>query len=104
MAKSAIIQISGKQFQVSVGDKLITDKVETKENDQIKVTDVLLVTDGDKVQIGQPLVEKASVTLVAKEQKRDPKVRVFKYKSKSKYRKTMNHRQEKTVFEVAAIS
>jgi len=57
--KYAIIQLQGKQFQVSEGDEIIVDRLDQAEGDQFTVNDVLLVVDGDKRKIGQPIVKGA---------------------------------------------
>jgi large subunit ribosomal protein L21 len=100
----AIIQLQGKQFKVSEGQKLTVDLLPQEVGAKMEVTDVLLASDGKNVQVGQPLVEGAKVTLEVLESGKDAKLRVFKYKSKSKYRKTIGHRQRITNLEVAKIA
>ena len=99
----AIIQIGGKQYKVSEGDKITVARLETEEGKTIKVTDVLLASDGKEVKIGEPLVAGAEVSLKVTEHNRAPKIRVAKYKSKSKYRKVQGHKQPQTVVEVTKI-
>lgn len=101
--KYAVIQLQGKQYQVEAGQKLTVDLLEGKAGDEVEITDVLLVNDAGKVQVGTPLVKDAKVTLKILESGKDEKLRVFKYKSKSKYRKTIGHRQRITNLEVVSI-
>ncbi len=99
----AIIQIAGKQYKVSEGDKVTVARLDAEAGKTIKVTDVLLASDGKKVAIGTPLVAGAEVTIKVTEHNRAPKIRVAKFKSKSKYRKVQGHKQPQTVIEVTKI-
>jgi large subunit ribosomal protein L21 len=100
----AVIQITGKQFKVSEGDTITTDRIADKNvGDKITVSDVLLVADEKSSNIGTPTVTGAEVTLEVVEQAKSKKITVFKYKSKSKYRKTQGHRQLQTYLKVLKI-
>lgn len=102
----AIIQLVGKQFKVSVGDEITTDKLEIEPEKTLSINDVLFVGDdqnADALQIGTPTVAKATVTLKALNQHRGEKIRVLKYKSKSRYRKVQGHKQHLTTLSVTDI-
>lgn len=101
--KYAVIQLQGKQYQVSVGETLTVDRLDAEVGQTLDIKDVLLMVDGENVTIGQPLVKDASVKLKVLEHGRGDKIRVFKYKSKSRYRRTLGHRQDLTNLEVVAI-
>lgn len=98
----AIIQLQGKQYRVSEGDTFDVDRL-VGEDKKMTISDVLLVNKEGKVSLGQPLVKGASVTLDLIEERKGEKIRVFKYKSKSRYRKTRGHRQALTRVSVTAI-
>lgn len=100
----AIIQIAGKQFKVSEADKLVIDRQETAAGEKITVTDVLLVGEGDATKIGTPLVAGASVVLKVEDHSKSKKLRVSKYKSKSRYRKAHGHRSHQTTVTVESIT
>jgi large subunit ribosomal protein L21 len=100
----AVIELGGKQFLVKQGDKITAEKIETKVGEALKVTEVLLTYDGKKTQIGQPYVEKASVELVLDSVGRGEKIRVAKFKAKSRYRKVLGHRQSESYLTVKAIN
>lgn len=102
--KYAVIQIAGKQYRVSEGDKVETNRLAETVGESITVSDVLLVVDGDKALIGDPLVKGASVTLQINDHHKGDKIRVAKYKSKSRYRKVIGHRQALTTWEVVKIA
>lgn len=99
----AVIEVSGKQYLVKSGDKITTDKVELKEGEKLVVKEVLLITDGVDTKVGTPFVEKAAVTLDFEGSDKADKIRVFKYKSKSRYRKVRGHRQDQSHFVVTSI-
>lgn len=100
----AIIQLQGKQYMVREGDTLVVDRLENEAGTDLKVTDVLLVGSDKKSSVGGPTVQGATVTLKVNEHVKGEKIRVFKYKSKSRYRKTQGHRQLQSTLTVASIS
>lgn len=102
--KYAIIQLAGKQFKVEPDQELVVDLLPEDTDSSLKVTDVLLVADGDKVKVGSPLVKGASVSLKVEHHQKAKKIRVLKYKSKSRYRRSYGHRQSQTVLKVTDIS
>lgn len=99
----AIIQLAGKQYKVSPQEKLFVNRLPQAEGEIITVTDVLLVGEGEATKIGTPLVEGAKVLLKVVDHYRADKIRVAKYKSKSRYRKMMGHRQHETTVVVESI-
>lgn len=99
----AIIETGGKQYKVQTGDVLHIEKVDVKEEETFEVSQVLAVINDDKVSIGKPFVEGASVALKVLEQGKDDKIIIFKYKPKKKYRRTQGHRQPYTKVSVENI-
>jgi len=99
--KYAIVSINNRQYKVSEGDELLIDKVNTELFD-IKA---LLISDNGKLLLGKPYIDKAkiSVKVVDKEIKGE-KVKVFKYKAKSRYRKRIGFRPLYTKLLVNNIS
>lgn len=101
----AIIEIAGKQFKVSKGDKIEVPKLKAhKEGDKVKVDQVLLRSDGEKTDIGTPMVSGSHVELLLKEHGKAAKIRVYKKKSKKRYERTQGHRQAYSLVEVLAVS
>jgi large subunit ribosomal protein L21 len=101
--KYAVIKASGKQFKVSEGDILELDKLDGKAKDKITFDEVLLLVDKDKVTIGQPLVKDHKVSAEIIEQKKAKKIRVARFKAKSKYRKVKGHRTHLTVVKITKV-
>lgn len=102
--KFAVIKISGVQLKVYEGKEYEVNKISGNKGDVIEYTDVLLVSDGENTKVGTPLVEGAKVVLEITSQKKDDKVDVFKYKSKSRYRKSQGHRALITRVSVKSIA
>jgi large subunit ribosomal protein L21 len=103
MSKYAVIQLAGKQFKVSEGDTIFVEK-HLSDEETITTSDVLLLENDSKLTIGTPLVDNAKVTLKVIEKNRGPKIHIRTYKSKSKYRKHIGHRQDQTVLKVSKIT
>lgn len=98
----AIIKTGGKQYCVEEGKKISVEKLDAEVGAEVTFDEVLLVA-GDECKIGQPTVAGAKVTAQVLEQGKDKKIRIFKYKAKSNYRRRQGHRQPFTKVEVTKI-
>ena len=101
--KYAVIKIQGKQHLVSLGQKLIVDRLPEKDKAKLEIKEVLMTIDGDKVAVGQPLVKAASVTVEVVGQVKGEKIRVAKFKAKARYRRVRGHRQQQSELKVVKI-
>jgi len=99
----AIIKTGGKQYKVQAGDKLKVEKLPGEAGAAVTFDAVLLTNKGDAVTVGAPLVSGAKVEGKVLQQARDRKKLVFKYHSKTRYRKTKGHRQHFTEVEITKI-
>lgn len=102
MNKYAVIEVGGKQYQVTAGEVLEVQKMDGAKGTVI-FDQVLLVVDGDKIEVGTPTVSGMTVTATYLEDKKGEKLQVFKYKSKSKYRKMRGARQTYSYLKIEAI-
>lgn len=100
----AIIETGGKQYRVSVGDRLSVEKLPVEPGADIAFDRVLLVGAEDGTRVGTPVVAGASVVARVEEQYRGPKIVVFKYKPKKRYRRRLGHRQSLTRLAITAIN
>jgi large subunit ribosomal protein L21 len=100
----AIIQTGGKQYRVSEGDVLSVEKLDVETGKETTFSDVLLVVNGDKVNLGTPLVSGASVKAEVVEQYKDDKVIAFKFKRRKGYHRTVGHRRQLTELKITKIS
>jgi large subunit ribosomal protein L21 len=103
--KLAIIRTGSKQYVVSEGSIIKIEKLSPNEvkDSKVKFDDVLLVAEGEKVEVGAPIV-KASVSGEIIAEGRDKKVTVIHYKAKSRYFKKAGHRQPFMKVKIAKIS
>ncbi len=99
----AIIRTGGKQYRVEPGQTLKIEKIAPKEDGSVVFSDVLMKADGETFMIGEPLVPGASVEAKLVKQGRAKKIIVFRYHSKTRYKKKKGHRQEFTEVEITAI-
>jgi large subunit ribosomal protein L21 len=99
----AIIESGGKQYRAEPGRMLKLERMEGEKGAQVEITKVLLVADGDNVKVGSPTVEGAKVISEIVRQGRGPKIVVFKFKRRKKYRRRTGHRQAQTMVRVKEI-
>ncbi len=99
--KYAVIKTGGKQYKVSVGSTLNVELL--GEDKSVIFDEVLLVVDGDKVEVGMPHVAGTKVFADVISQVKADKIEVFKYKSKSRYRKHTGHRQHLSAIKITGI-
>jgi len=101
--KYAVIAISGSQYKIEENQTITVDLLQLEVGKTGTTDQVLLTVDGDKVNIGTPLVDKALVEYEVLKHYQGEKIRVFKYKSKSKYRLTKGHRSQLTDIKITKI-
>ncbi len=99
----AVIKTGGKQYKVSKDDKLLVEKLEGQEGDKITLDNVLMIADGKKATVGEPLVKGASVEATVVAQTRGPKITIFKKKRRQNYRRKKGHRQDLTMIQITNI-
>jgi len=102
--KLAVIKTGGKQYLVGEKQKIKIEKLNLKEGEEFEFDKVLLIQNGREIKIGQPYIEGAKVKAkVIKQGKLEKKI-VFKFKSKTRYKKKKGHRQSFTEAEILKIS
>jgi len=99
----AIIETGGKQYLVSPGDKIKIEKINPSGKGEVVFKNVLLAAKGKEVKIGAPMVKGASVEAKVLREGRARKVIVFRYHSKTRYRKKKGHRQSFSEVEITKI-
>ncbi len=99
----AVIRTGGQQTTVTKGETVEIQKIPGNVGDKVTFDDVLLVRDKKATLIGRPRVEKAEVTGEIVSQHRGPKIRVYKFKRRKGYSRTMGHRQPLTGVKITAI-
>ncbi len=98
-----VIQLGGTQHLVKAGDTISVNHIEGKVGDKVTIPDVLLMQSDEALEIGKPSLNYSASAEIVR-QYMDTKVDVFKYKAKSRYRKTHGHRQFLTALKIQKFS
>lgn len=99
----AVIKTGGKQYKVTVGEKLKVEQIPAELDSQIELNEVLMIADGDKVTVGAPTVAGAKVVAKVVAHGRGEKIRIFKMRRRKHYQKRQGHRQNFTQIEIVSI-
>ena len=99
----AVIESGGKQYTVRPGQSLKVDKMVAPDASTIDLDRVLMISKDGEVKIGRPFVDGAKVTAEVMGQGRHPKITVFKYKNKTRYKRTLGHKQHFTEIQITEI-
>lgn len=100
----AVIRTGGKQYRVAEGDILRVEKLDGEAGSSIDLDEVLLISDGETVNVGSPLISGGKVTAEVQNQGRSDKIDVVKFKRRKKYRRLHGHRQDYTELKITGIS
>ncbi len=101
--KFAIVESGGKQYRAIEGESLEVDRLPLEAGEEIVLDRVLLVSDEEKVSVGTPTVKGASVKATVVDHIKGPKIAVFRYRPKKRYRVKTGHRQQYTHLKVESI-
>ncbi|WP_296803302.1 50S ribosomal protein L21 [Thiolapillus sp.] len=99
----AVIQTGGKQYRVSEGMTLKVEKINAEEGSSVELDKVLMVADGDNVQVGTPYLD-GKVTATVKLHGKGKKVHIVKFKRRKHHLKRQGHRQQFTELEITGIN
>jgi len=99
----AVFKTGGKQYRVSEGETLKIEKLEVEPGKKVTFNEVLMIADGENVQIGSPLVDKASVEAKIISQGKGKKVNILKFKRRKHSMKQQGHRQLFTEIKIGKI-
>ncbi len=100
----AIVKAGGRQEKVTVGDKVVMDRLPNEVGETVELP-VVMVGDGDKVTTDAAKLGKAKVLAeVIDDEAKGPKISIIKYKNKTGYRKRMGHRQKLSVVKITEIA
>ncbi|MCK6450722.1 MAG: 50S ribosomal protein L21 [Alphaproteobacteria bacterium] len=100
----AVIKTGGKQYKVAKDDVIEVEKLPGAAGASVDLTEVLMLSDGGKVETGSPLLAGAKVSAEVVEQTRGDKIIVFKKRRRKNYRRKKGHRQDLTVLKITGIS
>jgi large subunit ribosomal protein L21 len=100
----AVLKTGGKQYKVAQGDVIQVEKLEGNVGDKVTLDQILMIGEEDKVDVGAPILDGSKVTCEIIDQRKGPKIVVFKKKRRKKYRRTNGHRQLITHLKITDIS
>jgi large subunit ribosomal protein L21 len=100
----AIVNINGVQTRVEPDAVVDVPRLDADPGKSLKFEQVLLLADGDKISVGRPYLDGATLTAEVVEHFRGPKLKIFKFKRRHDYRRRRGHRDDRTRLRVTAIS
>ena len=100
----AVIKTGGKQYRVAPGDTVKVETLAAEVGQQVTLSEVLAVSNGDDVKVGSPFVAGAAVVATVVGHGRHDKVTIFKMKRRKHYQKHQGHRQNFTELRIESIA
>jgi len=101
--KYAIVEDGGKQYKAVIGQTIEVDHTTAEVGEELDLEHVLLVVNDEETTIGSPYIEGVKIQATVVSQIKAPKVVVFKYKPKKRYRVKQGHRQQYTRIRIDSI-
>jgi large subunit ribosomal protein L21 len=99
----AVIKAKGYQYVVSKGETITIPAFIGEVNKEVLFDEILMIKDNGSTEVGHPYVKGAAVKGVIREKGKLPKVIVYKFKRRLKYRKKQGHRQNYSKIEIIDI-
>ena len=100
----AIVQINGIQTKVTPDETLEVPRLKGNPGDKLTFDRVMLVSDGDKIAVGQPFLQGATLTAEVVDHLKGKKLQIFKFKRRHDYRRRRGHRDQLTRIRVTGIT
>ena len=99
----AVMRSGARQYRAGVGDSILVERLPAEVGQKLELDEVLMVADGERVEVGRPTVKGAKVLATVVAQEKGPKIRIFKYHPRKRYRRRGGHRQRYTRLRVDEI-
>jgi len=100
----AVIKTGGKQYKLAQGEVIRVEKLDAEEGASVELDKVLMIADGDSINIGTPYIDGSKVTAIVKAHGRGKKVEIMKFRRRKHHQKKTGHRQYFTELEITGIS
>ena len=100
----AVIKTGGKQYRVSVGEKIKVELLAVDVGQEVVIDQVLAVGEGEAIKVGAPTLSGAAVKATVLAHGKHDKVRIFKMRRRKHYQKRQGHRQQFTELQIASIA
>jgi large subunit ribosomal protein L21 len=92
-----LVELNNKQYKIEAGEPVLVDKLDAKQDSEISIDKVLMIRgDKDDVKIGTPYIKDATIKAKVLGTVSGKKVKVFKYKRRKDYRRTIGSRPQYT--------
>lgn len=98
-----VFATGGKQYRAAPGDRIKVEKLDADEGGEVEIDQVLMIADGDKVTVGEPLIDGQVVQAKVLAHGRGEKIRIIKFRRRKHHKKQMGHRQWFTELEIIGI-
>lgn len=99
----AVIKTGGKQYRVSAGSVVKVESLNSEVGEKISFGEVLMIGNGDQVEVGKPMLAGRAVEGTVIEQGRDKKVTWIKFRRRKHSMKRGGHRQHFTAVKIDSI-
>jgi large subunit ribosomal protein L21 len=103
MRNYAIIKSGGKQYKVQEGSEILLDRLKKEKDSRVDFQEVLLIRTDEGTNVGTPYVDKASVSGIIKDELKEKKITVTKFKAKVHYRRKLGFRPSKSLVLIDTI-
>ena len=100
----AVIKTGGKQYKVAPGEKLKVERIVADVGAEVTLDQVVMVSGGENVRVGQPMVAGSAVKATVVAHGRGDKVKIFKMRRRKHYQKHQGHRQSYTELRIDSIA
>jgi large subunit ribosomal protein L21 len=100
----AVFSTGGKQYRASTGDIVKVEKLDAEKGATVELDQVLMIGEGEDVQVGTPYVDGGKVTAKVVEHGRGEKIKIVKFKRRKNHMKRQGHRQYFTALEITGIA
>jgi large subunit ribosomal protein L21 len=100
----SIVELNNKQYRIEEGKPVLVDLLGMSPDENIKIDKVLLFHDDKDVEVGTPYIKGMSLTAKVLDQAKGRKIRVYKYKKRKDYRRTIGSRPRYTRIVVEKLS
>ena len=100
----AVVKTGGKQYRVEKNDVVLVEKLNANDGDQVVLGDVLMLGEGKKITLGNPLVNDAAVMAQVVRQTRGPKITMIYKRRRKNSRRKQGHKQDLTLLKIVDIA
>ena len=100
----AVVKTGGKQYRVEKEDVVLVEKLNANDGDQVVLDNVLMIGEGKKVTLGDPMINDAAVMAQVVRQTRGPKITMIYKRRRKNSRRKQGHKQDLTLLKIIDIA